>query len=193
MKKFKSSIVYNSGFNLRIDLGYGIFSALSLTNALIYNKETEKVHDCLWEIDNNGLLIISYGIKGLTYFMLLSETDTSLFVQELEKKTNGKFTKKEKKEWTIILPENIDLIESIDIDDTKSIKERINPIICLTMALFYFIQLIFVIIINNIFENISISSEFIVILSSIVYIAMIKTNFTLAETFYARFIKKYLN
>jgi hypothetical protein len=193
MKRFRKNMIYTPGLNLRIDLGYGILNTLSSTNALIYNKETDKVIDCLWEIDGNGVLVISYGTKKISHFLLLSKTESSLFVQELEKNSNGKFLKKEKTEWLIIEPENIDLNDQYNIDNEKDVIERINPIISLIMVVSYFIQLIILIVIESFFDIISISSLFIVIFSSILYMSMIKRNYILSEIFYNKFLKKYLD
>jgi hypothetical protein len=193
MKRFNKNMIHTPGFNLRIDLGYGILKTLSSTHALIYKKETAKVIDCLWEIDTNGLLVISYGTKNISHFLLLSETDSSLFVQELEKKSNGKFSKKEETEWLIIEPENTDLDDKYNFEDKEGVTEKINPLVSLIMIVFYFVQLIILIVIESLFDSISISSLFIVIFSSILYIAMIKGNFSLSESFYNKILKKYLD
>lgn len=184
MKKFKIEDFIDDNGSIRIKTEKGIFNALSSDSALFYNNATREVESCLWMIDKLGILHITFGNGENKTYILLNKHNEMIMTQEIAKKDNGKYSKKEEYQW-----ENLSYTNPVG---NLSIKERLNYMIFLIMVGVFFIQLIGLSVMNSLLGFISISNFFIFVISLILYFAMLKTNFLISERIFKK-IKPYLD
>lgn len=187
MKKFNSSILVNNDYSLRFKTSKGIFNALSNDSALFYNNETEDVESCLWRINNQGLLVITFSDGETFTYVLIENHPFKLMLQEVIKKENGKYSKKDKEEWVLLIDRSKKEQNKGNLKkEKKSLKEIFNPIILLILVAFYFTELLALSLINAVIDSVNISNIFIFIIVSFTFLFTIKMNYSISEFIYKK-------